>query len=241
MKRILFLAVLGASLLLTSCSDDNSLFNEPMPIRAYETDAQIMAQFVEVDNTSGTYVLNPDKKVTTTDYVINRSREELLEVSPVNRDRFLNEMEAVNNQLFLMKRSGLVRAFVYSTLYSNTVIDVDEADSFSISKLAEDSYTRRSIASMKLENDRSNSTSFHSGSVMVMNVNAPSGSTFYLAQVTLGDQIANDAETIIVSGVKSQIPNRSYSLVTSPFLDTNKQLSGINMIGNGNVTISISQ
>ena len=241
MKRILFLAVLGASLLLTSCSDDNSLFNEPMPIRAYETDAQIMAQFVEVDNTSGIYVLNPDKKVTTTDYVINRSREELLEVSPVNRDRFLNEMEAVNNQLFLMKRSGLVRAFVYSTLYSNTVIDVDEADSFSISKLAEDSYTRRSIASVKLEDDRSNSISFHSGSVMVMNVNAPSVSTFYLAQVTLGDQIANDAETIIVSGVKSQIPNRSYSLVTSPFLDTNKQLSGINMIGNGNVTISISQ
>ena len=241
MKRILFLAVLGASLLLTSCSDDNSLFNEPMPIRAYETDAQIMAQFVEVDNTSGIYVLNPDKKVTATDYVINRSREELLEVSPVNRDRFLNEMEAVNNQLFLMKRSGLARAFVYSTQYSNTVIDVDEADSFSISKLAEDSYTRRSIASVKLEDDRSNSISFHSGSVMVMNVNAPSVSTFYLAQVTLGDQIANDAETIIVSGVKSQIPNRSYSLVTSPFLDTNKQLSGINMIGNGNVTISISQ
>ena len=241
MKRILFLAGLGASLLLTSCGDDNSLFNEPMPIRAYETDAQIMAQFVEVDNTSGTYVLNPDKKVTATDYVINRSREELLEVSPVNRDRFLNEMEAVNNQLFLMKRSGLARAFVYSTLYSNTVIDVDEADSFSISKLAEDSYTRRSIASVKLEDDRSNSISFHSGSVMVMNVNAPSVSTFYLAQVTLGDQIANDAETIIVSGVKSQIPNRSYSLVTSPFLDTNKQLSGINMIGNGNVTISISQ
>ena len=241
MKRILFLAGLGASLLLTSCSDDNSLFNEPMPIRAYETDAQIMAQFVEVDNTSGTYVLNPDKKVTATDYVINRSREELLEVSPVNRDRFLNEMEAVNNQLFLMKRSGLARAFVYSTLYSNTVIDVDEADSFSISKLAEYSYTRRSIASVKLEDDRSNSISFHSGSVMVMNVNAPSVSTFYLAQVTLGDQIANDAETIIVSGVKSQMPNRSYRLVTSPFLDTNKQLSGINMIGNGNVTISIYQ
>lgn len=241
MKRILFLAGLGASLLLTSCSDDNSLFNEPMPIRAYETDAQIMAQFVEVDNTSGTYVLNPDKKVTATDYVINRSREELLEVSPVNRDRFLNEMEAVNNQIYLMKRSGLARAFVYSTLYSNIVIDVDEADSFSISKLAEDSYTRRSIASVKLEDDRSNSISFHSGSVMVMNVNAPSVSTFYLAQVTLGDQIANDVETIIVSGVKSQIPNRSYSLVTSPFLDTNKQLSGINMIGNGNVTISISQ
>ena len=241
MKRILFLAGLGASLLLTSCSDDNSLFNEPMPIRAYETDAQIMAQFVEVDNTSGTYVLNPDKKVTATDYVINRSREELLEVSPVNRDRFLNEMEAVNNQIYLMKRSGLARAFVYSTLYSNIVIDVDEADSFSISKLAEDSYTRRSIASVKLEDDRSNSISFHSGSVMVMNVNAPSVSTFSLAQVTLGDQIANDVETIIVSGVKSQIPNRSYSLVTSPFLDTNKQLSGINMIGNGNVTISISQ
>lgn len=241
MKRIFLPTVLGILALLVGCSDDNSLFNEPMPIRAYETDAKIMAQFVEVDKTSGTYVLNPDKKVTATDYVINRSREELLEVSPINRDRFLNEMGAVNSQLSAIRRSRLASAFIYSTQYSNTVIDGDEADSFSISKLAEDSYTRGSIASVKLEDGRSNSISFHSGAEMVMNVNAPSRSTFYFAQVTLGDQSDSDAETIIVSGVKSPMPNRSYRLVTSPFLDTNKQLSGINLIGDGNVTITISQ
>ena len=42
----------------------------PLPLRAYETDARIMAQFVEVDKTTGSYVLNPDKKITASYYVI---------------------------------------------------------------------------------------------------------------------------------------------------------------------------
>ncbi len=46
------------------CSDSNAVFNEPEAIRAYETDAQIMAtRFVEVDRTTGTFVLNPDKRL----------------------------------------------------------------------------------------------------------------------------------------------------------------------------------
>ena len=30
-------------MLLSACSDDNTVFNEPSPIRAYETDAEILA------------------------------------------------------------------------------------------------------------------------------------------------------------------------------------------------------
>lgn len=59
--KILGIAVL-CCLSVSACSDDNTVFNEPEAIRSYETDAQIMAQFVEVDRTTGTYVLNPDKK-----------------------------------------------------------------------------------------------------------------------------------------------------------------------------------
>ena len=53
MKGINLPIMLGVLSLLASCSDDNILFNEPQAIRAYETDARIMAQFVEVDKSTG--------------------------------------------------------------------------------------------------------------------------------------------------------------------------------------------
>ena len=65
---------------MTACSDDNTVFNEPSAIGAYETDAQIMAQFVDLDNATGKFVINPDKKLTASDYLLNRNREELLAV-----------------------------------------------------------------------------------------------------------------------------------------------------------------
>lgn len=60
--KVILLSILGTAALLMGCSDSNAVFNEPEAIRAYETDAQIMARFVEVDRTTGTFVLNPDKK-----------------------------------------------------------------------------------------------------------------------------------------------------------------------------------
>ncbi|MBD5270218.1 MAG: hypothetical protein HDS43_06340, partial [Bacteroides sp.] len=75
MKNFYVAGVLFA-MTLVSCQEDNSLFNEPAPIRAYDTDARILEQFVEIDKATGTYMLNPDKKITASDYVINKSREE---------------------------------------------------------------------------------------------------------------------------------------------------------------------
>lgn len=241
MKKIFLPVLSGAVLLLSGCVDDTSMFSEPKSIRSYETDSQILSQFVEVDMASGKYVLNPDKKVTAADHVINRTREELMKVSQINRDRFLNEMAAVNSQLSVMKRSGLTSAFIYSTMFTNTVIDGDDCDSFKISKLPEESFTRGSAASLQLEYGKVNSADFHSGSDMVMNINACSRSSFYCAQLTLGDQTDVDAEVIIVSGIKSFFPDRSYLVAVPTAIDRHKKISGITLLGNGNLTVSISQ
>lgn len=241
MNKLLLSAVLGISTLLVGCSDDNTVFSEPEAIRAYETDAQIMAQFIEVDQISGTYVLNPDKKIAASDYVLNRSREELMAVSQINRNRFLREMEAVNNQLSVMKQSGLASAFVFSTQTSNVVIDGDDSDSFYISKLNEDFYYPSRVASLSLESGRSRSTSFFAQSDMVMTVNSGNGSTFFCSQVSLGYQSNNDAEIILISGVKSFIPSHSYRLMVPLIHDESKTISGITLIGDGNVTVSISR
>ena len=49
MKSIQAIVTFAAAMFITACSDDNTVFNEPSPIRAYETDAEILAQFVDVD------------------------------------------------------------------------------------------------------------------------------------------------------------------------------------------------
>lgn len=241
MKRFLLPTMLGVLSLLASCSDDNTMFNEPQAIRAYETDARIMSQFVEVDKTTGTYVLNPDKKITASDYVINKSREELMEVSQINKDRFLREMEDVNNQLSVVKRSGLTSAFIYSTQTTDVVIDGDEDDSFILSRLIEEPYTRNRLASLTLTEGERKSTNFFSQSDMVMTVSAGNSSAFYCAQVTLGDQNDKDAEIIYISGVKSFITEHSYRLVSPSIVDSNKTISGMTVIGAGNISVSISR
>lgn len=241
MNKILVASAIGICSLLAGCSDDNSMFNNPAPIRAYERDAQIMSQFVEVDISSETFVLNPDKKINATDYIINRSREELMEVSQINRDRFISEMADVNSQLSVMRRSGTVGASIFSTLTSNIVIDCKENDSFVISKLARDSYRRSDIASITLENGKTKKASFDSSSELILNVNASSCSTFYLAQVTIGDKSNENEEIIIISGIKSFVPDHSYHIACPSKLDENKVISGSSLIGKSNVTVSISR
>ena len=231
----------GVLSLLASCSDDNTMFNEPQAIRAYETDARIMSQFVEVDKTTGTYVLNPDKKITASDYVINKSRGELMEVSQINKDRFLREMEEVNNQLSVVKCSGLASAFIYSTQTSDAVIDGDENDSFIMSRLINEPYYQNRIASLTLEEGKNKSTSFFSQSDLVMTISAGNSSAFYCAQVTLGDLNDEDTEIIYISGVKSFIPEHSYRLVSTSIVDSNKTISGMTVIGTGNISVSISR
>ena len=226
---------------LVSCQEDNSLFNEPVPIRAYDTDARIMEQFVEIDKATGTYVLNPDKKITASDYVINKSREELMEVSQINKDRFLREMEDVNGQLSVAKRSGLISAFIYSTQTTDVVIDGDEDDSFIVSRLSEVPYDWDRLASLTLTEGERKSTNFFSQSEMVMTVNAGISSAFYCVQVTLGDQNDEDAEIIYISGVKSFIPEHSYRLVSPSMVDGSKAISGMTLIGAGNISVSISR
>lgn len=140
-----------------------------------------------------------------------------------------------------MKRSGGVSAFIYSTLTSNVVIDGDANDSFYISKLNEDYYSHGRVASLSLEEGKSRSVSFFAQSDMVMTVNIGNCTTFYCAQVSLGNQSNSDSKIIFISGVKSFIPTHNYRLVAPSILDNNKTLSGITLICGDNVTVSIAR
>ncbi len=240
MKKLVIAGSLMA-VALASCQDDNTLFDAPNPIRSYEADARIMAQFVEVDTNSGMYVLNSDKKITLSDYVVDTSREELLMVSDINRSRFLDEMDEVNSQISVVRRSGLASAFIYATQMSDALIPGKNNSDIHISRLADEPWGMAKLATISLENGKTISKDFFANSDIVMTVSASSASMFYCAQLTIGDQTNKDAETIIISGVKSYIPIHSYELSMSGKLDDNKTVSGISLIGCGNINLSFAK
>lgn len=240
MKQILTLVIGVFCAALTGCSDDNTLFNEPQPIRAYETDALIMAQFVEVDRTTGVYVLNPDKKITGIDYICNKSREDLMSVSPINKSRFIKEMEAVNYLLSATKKSEHPTPIIYATHLSDMVIDGNSNGRVKLTRTIEQFSNLNNQTSLTLEADRDNSANLIPASEMIMTVNADSNSSFYLAQITVGSHNGVE-ECVIITGVKSSISRHSYNMVLSSEPDDLMTMRGKTLIGNANITVSVSR
>lgn len=239
MKKILCSLSLLVGLLVTSCSDDNTVFNEPSPIRAYETDAEIMAQFVDVDNTTGAFFINPDKKINATDYVVNRSRDELMMVSFVNRDKFCQEMEDVNVMIRSIKQSGIPTAIIYSTYTSDRLIG-GSSDNFKVEKLAVPSRNVIPLAQMIVTSGRNDAQQFYAPRHVTMNVSANSVSKFYLYQISLGDTSNPDAGILIVAGLNTPQPNHSYIITNNGNSDW-LSVKGMNLVGDGTLSVSFTE
>ena len=241
MNRLLILAsVLSVGFSLSSCRDDNTVFNEPTPIRAYETDAQILLQFVEVENSTGKFVINPNKKINASDYIVNRSREQLTEVAPFNRDRFLREMEDINGLLHSIRQSGIATAMIYSTVTSNSIIQGNNTDFIEIEKLGVSSRGRSDIANLIVDSKKCEPTSFYASDEMTMNVSASCKSLFYYYQLSFGDAANPDKGIVIFSGVRNPRENNSYR-ITSKSGNGWMSIGGQNLVGDGTLSVSVSK
>lgn len=240
MKKILLPLSVFGSMLLSACSDDNTVFNEPSPIRAYETDAEILAQFVDVDNATGAFFINPDKKITASDYVVNRSREELMMVSTINRDKFTRDMEAVNGVLRAVKQSGNSTAIIYSTYSSDKLIEGRITDNYGVTRSATRSINGNTLAQMVVTSDRDDARQFYAPRYVTMNVSANSSSRFYLYQLSLGDTSNPDAGILIVAGVNTPQPCHSYIISNNGNSDW-LSVKGMNLVGDGTLSVSFSQ
>lgn len=240
MKRIQAIAILTASLFTTACSDDNTVFNEPLPIRAYETDAEILAQFVDVDNATGAFFINSDKKITASDYVVNRSREDLMMVNSVNRDKFTRDMEAVNGMLRAVKQSGNSTAIIYSTYSSDKLIVGRITDTYGVTRSATRSINGNTLAQMVVTSDQDDTRQFYAPRYVTMNVSANSSSKFYLYQISLGDTTNPDAGILIVAGVNTPQPCHSY-IISNNGNSNWLSVKGMNLVGDGTLSVSFSQ
>ncbi len=235
-----FFSILTIAAAMTACSDDNTVFNEPSQIRAYETDAQIMAQFVEVDNATGKFVVNPDKKITASDYVLNRNREELLAVSAVNRDLFMREMESVNGLLFSIKQSGVATAILYSTYSSDYLIKINGDNKIEINKAFTQSRSGANLVQLLFDGTQLEPRYFYAPESMTMTVSANSLSKFYLYQLSFGISSESDASTVIVAGVQSPCHASFYRINTGDGNQT-MSLKGKNLVGDGTLSVTISE
>ncbi len=240
MKFIHAIAILVVAMFTTACSEDNTVFNKPSPIRAYETDAEILAQFVDVDNVTGAFFINPDKKITVSDYLVNRSREDLIMVSSVNRDKFTRDMEAVNGMLRAVKQSGNSTAIIYSTYSSDQLIEGRVTDTYDVTKSATRTTSGNILAQMVVTSDRIDARQFYAPRYVTMNLSVNSYSKFYLYQISLGDDANPDSGRLIVAGLNSPQLSHTYIIKNNGCSDW-LSVKGMNLVGDGTLSVSFSQ
>lgn len=166
MKKILNLAFLFlACFVISSCSDDEMATQAPIT-RDYQTDAQILSKFVDVNKTLGEYYINENKKNSPMAYVTNKDWEELQLVNPVNKAKFENDLKALNSQLEIAAKRPEVSQIVYNT-YGETWIRTLQKDApimIEKSPLNETEATTRSTwATLQLQYNALNEANFYAG------------------------------------------------------------------------------
>lgn len=125
MKKLTYwVFMLFACIAITSCTDDD-MPTDKASVRDYQTDAEVLAKFVDVNKTLGEYYINENKKNSPMAYVTNKDWEELMLVSPVNRTKFENELKAVNSAIELAAKRNDVTQIVYNTYNETWVRTID--------------------------------------------------------------------------------------------------------------------
>jgi len=239
LNRITKLILYAASVLIAGCSDDNTVFNESPQIRAYETDAEVLSQFVEVDSRTGLFSINPNKKVTATDYVVNRSQEQLAEVSSINRTRFEGEMEQANNLIKAYAKAGNV-SVVYTTRTSGLVKNNEEG-TISLSKSQPYSKEGTTEARLSVSGEDICRTGFYSLGNNRLTISSGNTSMFYVAQISFVASDETDRGTILLAGLGRDSLPYSYSLSLPEVNGEHLNIRGKSLIGNGSVTVEISE
>lgn len=240
MNKLILTSLIGTALLITACSDDNTVFNEPTPIRAYETDVEVLSQFVEVNSSTGLFSINPDRKVTATDYVVNRSREQLLEVSSINRVRFEREMEQANNLIEAYRNAENVS--VIYTIRTSGLVRNNGGGTMRLSKVQSDKMGGKTVARLSVSGDDICRTGFFSmGNDKQLTVSSGNTSTFYVSQISFVTSDKANKGTILIVGLGMNTLPYNYSMELPEADGEYLNIQGKSLTGNGTVTVGISE
>lgn len=167
MRKLLMLTFLLCAVIVTSSCSDSDLPSTPAATRDYQTDAQILSKFVDVNKIIGEYYINENKRNSPLSYISDRDWEELLLVNPLNREIFERELAAVNHSLQIAAGRPDVAQIVYSTYGGKTwVRTIDNKAPVSLRKCTMEetrATTRATWASLQLQHGALNEADFYAG------------------------------------------------------------------------------
>ena len=234
-------SLLFAALLFVGCTDNRRTYETPSQIRDYQTDAEIMAQFIDIDASTGLFYVNADKKIAVTDYVANHSREELASVSDINRDRFLSEMNDANVILKALSDESHVSAVVYST-YSNSYVRTGSNESYlKVTRFANEISRSGFLGNVDINGRNTDAILYRLPENIQMNIAASPRSTFYVSQLSFCDNHDTDRATIVITGVGATIP-KDYMIMLG--IDANREsmkIKGSSLLDDSPVSVSFSK
>lgn len=155
---------------ITSCSDKKSL---PISgVRDYQTDAQVLNRFVDINKTLGEYYINENKKNSPLSYLTNRDWQELQNVTPANKIKFENDLKRLNELLVNVAQRSDVSQIVYSTYNETWIRNLQNDAPFMIEKgNTTETRVTRSIASMQLYYGGKAYASFNAGQRIQSTIN----------------------------------------------------------------------
>lgn len=216
MKKLLFYVFLlsGSLMAITSCTND--AINEPVnTARDYNTDAQILSRFVDINKVAGTYFLNESKKLSAMSYVTDKDWKELQQVSSAHKTRFEADLQTLNAQLAAAAQDPNVSQIVFHT-YSETYIkDLKHDAPVSIAKSTVQDLpaARSSYGRLSLLYNTKQYMSFNAGRTVRMNVSLLLGGyTYYYFTIKCntdatkspnGPTWGNDSQVVVMSGSTS--------------------------------------
>ena len=203
-KLILSFIALNLSIISISCSQDSQ-----SPSREYEEDAEILARFVDINKSEGTYFINENLKLSALSYITEKNWKELQAVSLTNRARFENELKELNSELANCAQREDISQIIYSTYTETWIRDINKTPvKFTINKSAQPTIASRATAG--------NLTLWSGMGVLTSNFNGPRlieseihvemyGRKYYYFEISCKidakqSGLGNNPKSVIISG-----------------------------------------
>ena len=191
MKKILLIfCVFAASLSFWSCTSEE-IEPDRVSQHDYESDAEVLTKFVDVNHTTGEYFINESKVVSAADHIVNDDLTKLTEVNSLNRSKFERELDLLNEELKMAAQSGTVSQIVYNLYGGKTwirTIDPDYPILIQESNVKSLPSTRSQLSYMELVPNLAQKASFVGPSTIqsVININM-FGYKMYSFRITTND------------------------------------------------------
>lgn len=191
MKKILYYTcIFFTGIFYWSCSD-KQIDTDLISHHDYNSDAEILIKFVDVNTSTGEYYINDSKVISPIDFISNVDVTKLKEVSPLNRSRFEKELTLLNNVIDEAVHNDSISQIVYNLYGGKSLIRTIDAEYpmlVSSSNMKIESLSRSQISYMELVPNLPQNVTFNGPSIIqsVVDINM-FGYKAYSFRITTND------------------------------------------------------